>query len=206
MRLPTCIPVICRSRRSLFASPPPASSGTGTAVEDDHPDPGSPRLILVSSRRKSRLLPGAPCGFQAHRDGDLDLPPPAVLVEVLELMFRVVAETEVALDAVAEPPRLMEEARVADPSGVVAVQLYGFLRPLRWFDEEFLLATGIDVYTRGFDRARVWGAPKRREYLHWCCASRTAAGTWLRSPLSPVSPPWSWRWPTAPGTSRCRLI
>lgn len=95
--------------------------------------------------------------FQAARGGDPELPPQAVLMEVLELMFRVLAETEVALDAVAELPRLVEEARAVDPSGVVAAQLYSFLLPLRWFDEDFLPATGIDVYATRFDRAEGLG-------------------------------------------------
>lgn len=95
--------------------------------------------------------------FQASRGGAPDFQPLAVLMEVQELMFRVLAETGVALDAVAELPRLVEEARAADPSGVVAAQLYGFLRPLRWFDEDFLPATGIDVYATRFDRAEGLG-------------------------------------------------
>lgn len=98
--------------------------------------------------------------MQFHRAGggtDSDLDPEATFARIQQLMFGVLAETKARLDSVVELPQIVSQAQEVDASGVVASHAYSFLRPLRWFDEDFLPATGIDVYEAGFDSARGWG-------------------------------------------------
>jgi Fe-S-cluster formation regulator IscX/YfhJ len=66
--------------------------------------------------------------------------------------FDVLEHTGCAIDSAEALPQLMEEMDARDPSNVVFSQMNRFLMPLRWFDEDFLPATGIDVYSHAFDR------------------------------------------------------
>ena len=77
-----------------------------------------------------------------------------MMLEVQSRMFQVLEQTQLPLDQASALPALMAEADALDPSGVVFSQANRFLVPLRWFDEDFLPATGVDVYRHDFDRVR----------------------------------------------------
>ena len=71
---------------------------------------------------------------------------------VMHQGFEILEHTPCAIDSAEELPRLMEEMDARDPSNVVFSQMNRFLMPLRWFDEDFRPATGVDVYAHEFDR------------------------------------------------------
>lgn len=71
---------------------------------------------------------------------------------VMRQGFEMLEHTSCAIDSAEELPRLMEEMDARDPSNVVFSQMNRFLMPLRWFDEDFLPATGVDVFAHAFDR------------------------------------------------------
>ncbi|MEJ2533540.1 MAG: putative capsular polysaccharide synthesis family protein [Halioglobus sp.] len=79
--------------------------------------------------------------------------PRQVFLELLERMFGLLEKTAAPLDSVAGLASLQQEANELDPSNVLASQVNRFLVPLRWFDEDFLPATGVDVYRHPFDTA-----------------------------------------------------
>lgn len=79
--------------------------------------------------------------------------PRAVFLQLLERMFALLERTSAPLDSAAGVARLQQEANELDPSNVLASQVNRFLVPLRWFDEDFLPATGVDVYRHAFDSA-----------------------------------------------------
>ena len=71
---------------------------------------------------------------------------------VMRQGFEALELTRCAIDSAEALPQLMEEMDARDPSNVVFSQMNRFLMPLRWFDEDFLPATGVDVYAHEFDR------------------------------------------------------
>ena len=88
---------------------------------------------------------------ELHGAKNQSFDPRVTFVQVQQSMFSLLGVSELALDSVEALPELARAARVVDPSGVVFSQIYNFLLPLRWFDEDFLPATGIDVYAEHFD-------------------------------------------------------
>jgi|TARA_R100001509_G_scaffold159059_1_gene124983 hypothetical protein len=90
--------------------------------------------------------------FQFHHSDAARFDPEAVFIEVQSRMFAVLEHTQASLDDPGALPQLMEEANSLDPTGVVFSQLNRFLVPLRWFHEDFLPGTGLNVYDFPFDR------------------------------------------------------
>ena len=68
------------------------------------------------------------------------------LMSVLEQMFSVLDATPESLDDPESLPRIQRAAMKCDSSGVVSAQVNRFLLPLRWFNEDFYPAVGVDVY------------------------------------------------------------
>ena len=91
--------------------------------------------------------------WQAQGGTEETFEPHRVFLQLLERMFDLLGKTSAPLDSVAGVARLQQEANVLDPSNVLASQVNRFLVPLRWFDEDFLPATGVDVYSQPFDIA-----------------------------------------------------
>ena len=77
--------------------------------------------------------------------------PRRVFLQLLERMFDLLENSSAPLDSVAGVARLQAAANELDASNVLASQVNRFLVPLRWFDEDFLPATGVDVYRHPFD-------------------------------------------------------
>lgn len=90
--------------------------------------------------------------FRFHYPRGASLDPGEVFAEVQGMMFSVLEQTTAPLDDAGALVQLMAEADALDPTGVVFSQLNRFLVPLRWFDEDFLPGTGLDVYDFSFDR------------------------------------------------------
>ncbi|MDO8862513.1 putative capsular polysaccharide synthesis family protein [Haliea sp. E1-2-M8] len=90
--------------------------------------------------------------FRFHYPQDASFDPGEVFAEVQGRMFAVLEQTAAPLDDAGALMQLMAEADAIDPTGVVFSQLNRFLVPLRWFDEDFLPGTGLDVYDFSFDR------------------------------------------------------
>lgn len=90
--------------------------------------------------------------FRFHYPQQAGFDPGAVFAEVQDRMFSVLEQTTAPLDDADALMQLMAEADALDPTGVVFSQLNRFLVPLRWFDEDFLPGTGLDVYDFSFDR------------------------------------------------------
>lgn len=96
--------------------------------------------------------------YHAHHHGsESAFLPDVALAEIQQTLFRVIDDTRCPLDSAEALPQLMAEADALDPSNVVFSQLNRFLLPLRWFDEDFLPATGVDVYSHPFDAQAGWG-------------------------------------------------
>ena len=91
--------------------------------------------------------------WQAQGGAAESFEPRGVFLQLLERMFALLERTAAPLDSVAGVARLQQEANELDPSNVLASQVNRFLVPLRWFDEDFLPATGVDVYGHPFDIA-----------------------------------------------------
>ncbi|MDZ7782862.1 MAG: putative capsular polysaccharide synthesis family protein [Halioglobus sp.] len=89
-----------------------------------------------------------------HCDGSGSFSPEETFREIQSCLFDVLMETREAIDSADALPRLMAEADLRDATNVVFSQLNRFLLPLRWFDEDFLPATGVDVFSHDFDRQR----------------------------------------------------
>ena len=90
--------------------------------------------------------------FHRSRGGDPEhLDQEQVFAAVQRLMFRVLERHPGPLDDERALAALVRAANTLDASGVVAAQVYNFLVPLRWFDEDFRPATGIDLYECAFD-------------------------------------------------------
>ena len=79
-----------------------------------------------------------------------DFQPEAVLLQMLEQMFSVLDSTAEPLDDPESLPRIQRAAMGCDSSGIVSAQINRFLLPLRWFDEDFCPAIGVDVYQHPF--------------------------------------------------------
>ena len=90
--------------------------------------------------------------FQFHHPQAASFDAGEVFAEVQRSMFAVLEQTAAPLDDAGALLQLMAEADAIDPTGVVFSQLNRFLVPLRWFDEDFLPGTGLDVYDFAFDR------------------------------------------------------
>jgi len=80
-----------------------------------------------------------------------DFQPEAAFLQMLEQMFHLLDNTPESLDDPESLPRIQRAATECDPSGTVSAQANRFLVPLRWFDEDFFPATGIDVYEYPFN-------------------------------------------------------
>lgn len=89
--------------------------------------------------------------FLAKGGKEEDFQPEAVLFEMLEQMFSVLEGTEEPLDDPESLPRIQQAAMECDVSGIVSGQINRFLLPLRWFDEDFHPAVGVDVYQSPFN-------------------------------------------------------
>jgi hypothetical protein len=93
--------------------------------------------------------------FHRSRGGDPEhLDWEQVFETMQQLMFRVLEHHPGPLDDGRALAALVSAANALDASGVVAAQVYNFLVPLRWFDEDFLPATGIDLYECAFEPDR----------------------------------------------------
>ncbi len=90
--------------------------------------------------------------FLGHGGRLADFDPEQVFLDVQKKVFYVLENTHAPLDEAGALKQLMGEAKTEDPTGVVFGQINRFLVPLRWFDEDFLPATGIDVYSSKFDK------------------------------------------------------
>ncbi len=89
--------------------------------------------------------------FRYHHPGSDTFDPGQVFAELQGSMFKVLEQTAAPLDDANALMQLMSEADAIDPTGVVFSQLNRFLVPLRWFDEDFLPGTGLNVYDFEFD-------------------------------------------------------
>ncbi|MDE0975468.1 MAG: hypothetical protein OSA11_10335 [Candidatus Nanopelagicales bacterium] len=83
--------------------------------------------------------------------------PEAVFLQMLEQMFYLLDNTPEPLDDPDSLPRIQRAATECDPSGTVSAQANRFLLPLRWFDEDFHAATGVDVYEHPFSVEQGFG-------------------------------------------------
>jgi hypothetical protein len=92
--------------------------------------------------------------FRYHHRGSDSFDPGQVFAEVQSTMFKVLEQTAAPLDDPSAWMQLRSEADAIDPTGVVFIQLNRFLVPLRWFDEDFLPGTGLNVYDFEFDREK----------------------------------------------------
>ena len=73
------------------------------------------------------------------------------LISMLEQMFSVLDATPEPLDDPQSLPRIQSAAMECDSSGIVSAQVNRFLLPLRWFNEDFQPAVGVNVYDHPFD-------------------------------------------------------
>lgn len=73
------------------------------------------------------------------------------LISMLEQMFSVLDATPEPLDDPQSLPRIQSAAMECDSSGIVSAQVNRFLLPLRWFNEDFHPAVGVNVYDHPFD-------------------------------------------------------
>lgn len=73
------------------------------------------------------------------------------LISMLEQMFSVLDATPEPLDDPQSLPRIQSAAMECDSSGIVSAQVNRFLLPLRWFNEDFHPAVGLNVYDHPFD-------------------------------------------------------
>ncbi len=80
-----------------------------------------------------------------------------VFLEVQQAMFRVLEEVGVPLHRTDSLTAIKQCAQRYDQSDVVFAALNRFLLPLRWYDEDFRPATGINVYKQPFDIEAGWG-------------------------------------------------
>ena len=72
-------------------------------------------------------------------------------------MFSVLDATLEPLDDPESLPRIQSAAMECDSSGIVSAQVNRFLLPLRWFNEDFLPAVGVDVYDHAFNLSDGFG-------------------------------------------------
>ena len=79
------------------------------------------------------------------------------LISMLEQMFSVLDNTREPLDDPESLPRIQGAAMECDSSGVVSAQANRFLLPLRWFNEDFHPAVGLDVYEHPFNESDGFG-------------------------------------------------
>lgn len=93
----------------------------------------------------------------AHGGSEDAFKPEDTLLVVQRQMFDYLAETDLPLDRPQRMPRLQKMARKLDPSAMLPAQVNRFLVPLRWFEEDFQPATGINVYDHPFDTEAAWG-------------------------------------------------
>jgi Putative capsular polysaccharide synthesis protein len=80
-----------------------------------------------------------------------DFQPEAAFLQLAEQMFGLLDATNEPLDDPASLPKIQRAARQIDPSKTLPAQINRFLVPLRWYDEDFLPATGVNVYEHAFD-------------------------------------------------------
>jgi hypothetical protein len=78
--------------------------------------------------------------------------PAAAFTELQQSMFGLLSGLDMPLDRVSSLQAIKQQADKIDPTNIVYSQINRFLLPLRWYDEDFLPATGIDVYEHAFDR------------------------------------------------------
>jgi len=81
----------------------------------------------------------------------------ATLINVLEQMFSVLNATSESLDDPQSLPRIQSAAMECDSIGIVSAQLNRFLLPLRWFNEDFYPAVGVDIYDYPFNPSDGFG-------------------------------------------------
>ena len=81
----------------------------------------------------------------------------ATLIDMLEQMFSVLDATLEPLDDPESLPRIQSAAMECDSSGIVSAQVNRFLLPLRWFNEDFFPAVGVDVYDHTFNLSDGFG-------------------------------------------------
>ena len=81
----------------------------------------------------------------------------ATLINVLEQMFSVLNATSESLDDPQSLPRIQSAAMECDSIGIVSAQLNRFLLPLRWFNEDFYPAVGVDIYDHPFNPSDGFG-------------------------------------------------
>lgn len=79
------------------------------------------------------------------------------LINMLEQMFAVLDATPEPLDDPQSLPRIQSAAMECDSSGIVSAQVNRFLLPLRWFNEDFHPAVGVNVYDHPFDALNGFG-------------------------------------------------
>ena len=79
------------------------------------------------------------------------------LINILEQMFSVLEATAESLDDPESLPRIQSAAMECDSSGIVSAQVNRFLLPLRWFNEDFLPAVGVNVYDYAFNLSYGFG-------------------------------------------------
>jgi len=95
--------------------------------------------------------------YEYHKSTSARFSAESAFIDVQRTMFEVLRDTRCAIDSADALPALMEEADALDPTNVVFSQLNRFLLPLRWFHEDFLPATGVDVLRHDFDSDRGCG-------------------------------------------------
>ncbi len=95
--------------------------------------------------------------FHTIRDDGTPFNVERVFLEVQALMFRVLDEVDAPLHRADSMPVIRRVAEQYDKSDVICAALNRFLLPLRWYDEDFRPATGVDVYQTPFDRERGFG-------------------------------------------------
>jgi hypothetical protein len=86
-----------------------------------------------------------------------DFQPEETFLQLVTHMFQLLEHISDPLDDPASLPLIQRAAREADPTDILSAQINRFLVPLRWFDEDFLPATGVDVYQHAFNTEQGFG-------------------------------------------------
>lgn len=77
----------------------------------------------------------------------------AAFIQLQKTMYSILSQTKLSLEDPEDLPQIVHEANRVDSSGIVGRHIDRFLFPLRWFKEEFLPATDVDVYQHPFDKS-----------------------------------------------------